>query len=50
MIITRDIINKNIKFHDITINSDGNYSEINYGFDELNVAINLYKNLLIDLE
>lgn len=48
MIITRDIINKNIKFHDITINSDGNYSEINYGFDELNVAINLYKNLLID--
>lgn len=47
MIITREIINKNVIFYDIQIDDNGNRTEIKYGFDELNAAINLYKNLLI---
>lgn len=48
MIITREIINKNIKFHDIVETGDGKYTQFDYGYDQLNIAIDLYKNLLID--
>lgn len=49
MIITREIINKNIKFHDISFDESGLvYDEIIYGYSELSNAIDLYKNLLIE--
>lgn len=49
MIITREIINKNIKIHDIHIDHKTNLKTFRvYTYNELCIAIDLYKNLLID--
>lgn len=45
MIITRDIINKNIKFHDVEYDTG---EEFVYDFNYLFTAIDLYKNFLLD--
>lgn len=44
MIITREIINKNIKFHDI----DKHGVLFSYDYEYLSKAIDLYKNFLLD--
>lgn len=44
MIITREIINKNIKFHEIEING----RIISFNYEDLSNAIDLYKNFLLD--
>jgi len=45
MVITRDIINKKIKFHDVEYDTG---EEFVYDFDYLSTAIDLYKNFLLD--
>lgn len=49
MIITRDIINKNIKFHDVHDSSSlENLKLSTYNFDDLSRYIDTYKNLLLE--
>jgi hypothetical protein len=45
MIITREIINKNIKFHDVHCVTGRIFS---YDYDKLSKAIDLYKNFLLE--
>lgn len=48
MIITREIINKNIKFHDVQFYPNDKIEQINCDYNDLSNAIDLYKKLLID--
>jgi len=52
MIITREIINKNIKFYDVKVpgpdEDDLDPGCFEYTYSDLSIAIDLYKNLLID--
>jgi hypothetical protein len=49
MIITRSIINKNIKFHEYIVNPNGNNETITYNINDLFKLIDSYKNLLISV-
>lgn len=47
MLITRDIINKNIKFHNLILDQDDNVSLKSFNIDDLYSLIDNYKNILI---
>jgi acyl-coenzyme A synthetase/AMP-(fatty) acid ligase len=48
MVITREIINKNIIFHDIVIKSNGTVEQFDYTYIEIYRAIDLYKKQLLE--
>lgn len=43
-LITRNIINKNIKFYDY----DGSFNKTEYGYDDISLQVDYFKNLLVD--
>jgi hypothetical protein len=47
MILTRDIINKNLKFHEYIVNIDGDNQTVTYDISDLYTLIDCYKNLLV---
>lgn len=47
MLITREIINKNIIFHDVLVDLEGKIDLRSYTYDDLSKIIDRYKNLLL---
>lgn len=47
--ITREIINKNIKFHDVILNPDKSVSIETFDFNHLSNEIDRYKNILVSI-
>ena len=47
MLITREIINKNIRFHNVHVTLDGKIDLRSFTYDDLSKMIDRYKNLLL---
>lgn len=45
--ITREVINKNIKFHDVVLNTDKSVTVTSYDYAHLSKEIDRYKNILL---